>query len=172
MPTNNHLLDLEMHDGILDHTRGVEVIWMHRVRNIPVHEDVARLAIADRGLGHSTVSAPNPQNLGRLALCKLGEGVRVYLGGALDIVAVTGKEVVKGIWRRKSHVSCACSEGRIPDGALGWVSLWAHWQQQHKGNDCPRPPANIRYSLRPSAQCGRPSDTLKCMNERNLNSPM
>ena len=91
MPTDDHLLHLEMRYGILDDTGRVEIICMYCVCDVPVHEDVAGLAVADGCLRDATVGAAYPQNLGRLALCELREGVRVFLGGALDIMAVAGE---------------------------------------------------------------------------------
>lgn len=115
---------------------------MYCVRDIPVYENVAWLAMADRRLWDARIGTAYPQYLWRLALCKLGEGVRVFLGRPLNVMAITRKERVKGIWR-KSHVSIACSEGQIPDGALGRCRMWAHHHQQHKGDGCPRTPGEM-----------------------------
>lgn len=144
---------------------------MHCVRDVSVHEDVARFAIADGGLQKcryevsvdltsilylrtvplardyqhtlSTESqAPGPLQArrrysGHSRWCAGHNGGSRQGGGQGDLC-------------KKSHVSFACSEGRIPDGALGWVSMWAHWEQRHlKGDDCPRRSMDLRFPCDP-----------------------
>lgn len=76
---------------------------MHRVRNVAVHKDVTGLAVAHGRLRHATVGTPNPQDLGRLALCELREGVRVGLGAAPCVLPTSGDQVVERIWCKKSR---------------------------------------------------------------------
>jgi hypothetical protein len=105
MPAHNHLLDLEMRDSIFDHARRIEVVRMHRVCDVAMHKNIARLAEADSGFGHAAVGTAYPQNLGRLALCELRERVRVVLGAALDVAAVAGEQVIEWIWKDLMSVS-------------------------------------------------------------------
>ena len=68
VPTDDHLVDFEMRDSILDHTRGVVIVRVYGVRDIAMHEDVAGLAVAYSGLQDATVGAAYPENLRRLPL--------------------------------------------------------------------------------------------------------
>lgn len=97
MATDDNLLDLEMGDGIFDDTGRIDVVAMHGIGNVAVDEDLARLAMADGRLWNARVCASYPQNLWRLALCQVDEGIRISLGGALGIDPISGKQVVQRI---------------------------------------------------------------------------
>lgn len=106
LPAYDDLLDLEMRNGVLDDTRGVQVICMDRIRNITVHEDLARLARGDGSLWDARIGAAYPpihsiseptsaheypsgyriQDFRRLALRKIDESVRIPFGCALRIL--------------------------------------------------------------------------------------
>jgi hypothetical protein len=81
MPAYNHLLDLEMRDSILDHRSSANVVFVHAIRYVPVHEDVARLAATDGRLRDAAICAADPEHFGPLTLCEIFEGIRVFLGG-------------------------------------------------------------------------------------------
>jgi hypothetical protein len=53
MSADDHLLHLEMRDRTLDHTCRNDVVVVHCIRDVAVHEDVARLAVADGRLGNA-----------------------------------------------------------------------------------------------------------------------
>jgi hypothetical protein len=90
MPTNNHLLDFQMRDRILDYACCIEVFRVHRIRYIAVHEDLAGLAVTDGRFGDATICAPDPEDLGRLALREQGEGIGIACGCALPVGAIAG----------------------------------------------------------------------------------
>lgn len=94
VPADDHLLDLEVSNGVLDDGRGVDVIGVHAVGDVAVYKDVARPAVADGRLWNAAVGAAYPQDLGPLAFSELCEGIRVGLGRVLGEDAVTGNDSV------------------------------------------------------------------------------
>ena len=68
MPTKDDMLDVEMHDGVLEYSRGRQVARMDDVGNVAVHKDVARLEPEDRRFRHATVGTAQPQDLSVLCL--------------------------------------------------------------------------------------------------------
>jgi hypothetical protein len=68
MSTHNHLLYFEVRNCIFNNTCRIDIIRMHRVGDVAVHEYVARLALANGALGEPGVAAAEPEDLGGLAL--------------------------------------------------------------------------------------------------------
>jgi hypothetical protein len=68
VPADNNTLNLEMRHSVLHNTRSVDIVSVYRIRDVAVHEDVARPAVAYFGLGDATVCAAYPENLWRLTL--------------------------------------------------------------------------------------------------------
>lgn len=97
MPTHNHLLNLQMRNRILDDTGGANISGMHAIRNIPMHEDIARRAIANRRLWNARICAAYPEYLRPLALCEVGKSIRICFGGFLRKVSIPGNDAVDGI---------------------------------------------------------------------------
>lgn len=97
MAANHHLLDADVGDGILDDRGGADVVGVDAVGDVAVHKDVAGPAVAHGGLGHAAVGAAYPQDLGPLALCELGKGVRVILRRLLGVGAVAGENAIERI---------------------------------------------------------------------------
>lgn len=95
--TNHHLPHLEVRNSKLHHTRRIDIVRMHRVGNITMHEDIPGLTVADRRFRNPTIRAPYPEYLGRLAFGKVDKGIRVSLGCASGVYLVAGEEVVKRI---------------------------------------------------------------------------
>lgn len=60
VPAQHHVLDPQVHDGVLDDRRGVDVGRRHDVGDVAVDEDVARLQAQDRRLGAARVGAAEP----------------------------------------------------------------------------------------------------------------
>lgn len=92
-----HLLDLDVGDGVLDDRGSADVVGMDAVCDVAVHKDVAGPAVAYRRLRHAAVGAAYPEDLGPLALCELGKGVRVILRGLLGVGAVSGENAIERI---------------------------------------------------------------------------
>jgi hypothetical protein len=88
--THDHFLDFQERDRILDYTRCVDVVGVHRVRYVAMHEYLAGLAVADGRFGDPRICAPDPEYLGRLALGEDGKGIWVARGCALLVSAVAG----------------------------------------------------------------------------------
>lgn len=97
MSTDHHLLNLQMRNSIFDHTRRTQIVRMYRVRNVSVHEDVARLAVADGCFGYATVGTAYPQDFGRLAFCEVAESVRICFSAAPVVVPASGDQVIERI---------------------------------------------------------------------------
>jgi hypothetical protein len=97
VPTEHHMLDFEMHDGIIDDGVDAEVVGMHDICNVPVHEDLAWFQTKDGGFRASGVGASNPEDFGRLAACKFREQVglcRRRLRGPFFVRGDCGFELV------------------------------------------------------------------------------
>jgi hypothetical protein len=90
MSTYNHFLDFQERDRILDYTRCVDVVSMHRVGYVAMHEYLAGLAVADGRFGDPRICAPDPEYFGCLALGEDGKGIWVAGGCALLVGAVAG----------------------------------------------------------------------------------
>jgi hypothetical protein len=97
MPTYNYLFHLHVGNGILDDRRCADIICMHAIRDIAMHEDVARLAVAHGRLWDAAICTSYPQDLGPLALCEFGKGSRIGFGRFLRVYAVSGYDAVDGI---------------------------------------------------------------------------
>lgn len=97
MPTHDNLLHLQMRNRVLDDARGANIIRVHAVRDVPVHEDVARSAIAHGRLRNARIGAAYPQDFWPLALGEVGKGIRICLGGFLRKVLIPGNDAVDGI---------------------------------------------------------------------------
>jgi hypothetical protein len=91
MSTHNHLLHFKMRNRILNHTRRVDIVGMHRVGNVAVHEYVAGLALANCALREAGVAAAEPEDLRGLALGEVDKGIGVFCGGVLGVQAVEGE---------------------------------------------------------------------------------
>lgn len=97
MSAHDHLLHLQMRHGILDHARRADVVRVHAVGNVAVHEDVADAPSTDGRLGNAAVCAAYPQDLRPLALCEVRKRIRICLGRLLGEDAVPGDDAVDGI---------------------------------------------------------------------------
>jgi hypothetical protein len=97
MAADHNLLHFQVRDGVLDDGCSADIIGMHAICDIAVHKDVARLTVTHGRFWDPAVCTANPQHLGPLALCEIGEGVRILLGGFLGEDAVTGNDAVDGI---------------------------------------------------------------------------
>lgn len=86
--THDDLFDFEMGNGVLDHTRCVDVVGMYCVCNVAVHKDLARLAVAHCRLRNAGICASYPEDLGRLALSESREFVGVRTLRILQMVSV------------------------------------------------------------------------------------
>jgi hypothetical protein len=88
MSTHNHFLYFEMRNRVLDDTSRIDVIRMHRICNVAVHENIAGLALADSTLRQPRVAAAQPEYLGRLALGEVDEGIGVCGGRVLGVQTI------------------------------------------------------------------------------------
>lgn len=75
MPADDHMLHLEMLDGVGDDGLGVQIPRREYVGDVAVHEDVAGLHAQHGGFGDAGVGAADPEDLGLLALGEGGEEV-------------------------------------------------------------------------------------------------
>jgi hypothetical protein len=97
MPANNHLLNLQVRNRILHHSRRIDIIRMHAIRDVAVHKQLPRLAVAHGRLGDPAVGAPDPEDLRRLAFAQLDEGIGVALGRLLRVDAASFDDAVDGV---------------------------------------------------------------------------
>ena len=81
MSAHDDMFDLEVLDGVLDHTQRVQVARVQDVGDVAVDEDIARLEAEDGGFGDAGVGATDPEDLGGLAFCERGEERGVVGGG-------------------------------------------------------------------------------------------
>lgn len=77
--TDKNVLDLEVCNGELNDRQRVDVGGLDDVGNVAVDKDLTRLQAQNGRLWDTGVGTTDPENLGRLALCRLGEEVRVGL---------------------------------------------------------------------------------------------
>lgn len=86
---DDDVLDLQMVDGIVDDTRGVEVDIADQVGDVAVDKGLTRSEAGDLLGGDARVAAPYPEVLGLLAGGQLGEELRVLghlLGSPFRVV--------------------------------------------------------------------------------------
>ena len=77
MAADDHVLHAEDVDRVLEHREAVEVGVHDDVRDVAVHEHLARREADDLVRRHAAVGAADPEVLGRLLLGELGEEVAV-----------------------------------------------------------------------------------------------
>lgn len=68
MPTHNSLIYFQMCDSVFDDTCSVVIFAVYGIRDVAVHEDIARLAVVDGSLRDATVGATYPEYLRGLSL--------------------------------------------------------------------------------------------------------
>lgn len=76
---DENVFDLEVSNGELNNGKRVDVGGCDDVGNVAVDKDLTGLQAQDGRLGDARVGATDPENLGRLTLCRLGEEVGVGL---------------------------------------------------------------------------------------------
>ena len=104
---DENVFDLEVSNGELNNGKRVDVGGCDDVGDVAVDENLARLQAQNGRLGDTRVGTSDPENLGGLALCRLGEEVRVGLLHA-------GAPLLNALGEGVGEAACA---GR-------WSALW------------------------------------------------
>lgn len=82
MPTYHDSIDFQMCDRIFDYTSSIQIIRMHRIRDIAMDKYLSRLAVTHSRFWDAAICAADPQNLRCLALGEEREGVGIACGSA------------------------------------------------------------------------------------------
>ena len=77
VPADDHVPDREHVDGVLEHRQAVEIGVDHHVRDVAVHEHLARIEADDLVGGHAAVRAADPEERRVLALREAAEVRRI-----------------------------------------------------------------------------------------------
>ena len=80
VPAQHNVLDLEVLDGVLDHSAGVDVGRADDVGDVAVDKDIARLEAEDRRLRDARVGAAEPEDRRGLAASEGWEERGVLMG--------------------------------------------------------------------------------------------
>jgi hypothetical protein len=94
---DDYVFDLERLDRKLQNGHAVEVSRINDIRNVSVHENLARLQARDDIRGYATVRTADPQELGGLQSRQSGEVVGVCSDALLRPSEICLKELIRSL---------------------------------------------------------------------------
>lgn len=89
---DDDMLDLDIHDSVLERAQQRQVGRVTDVGNIAVHKHLAGATAKDGRLGHARVAAADPEDVGRLPRRKLIEKHGIRGAGRRSPVTIAGEQ--------------------------------------------------------------------------------